>query len=149
MDSLFEILKAIEDPRQDYKIRHKLLDIIVIVIFAKLANADSWEDIALFAHHHEDFLREYIELPNGIPSPDTIQRVFSIINPDVFQYFISEWNRILETGEQEKLKKILNIDGKTICGNGNKNQKPLHVVSVWSKDRGICLNVPWQPKKMK
>ena len=139
LSPFFEILKSIEDPRQDYKIKHKLSDIITIVIFAKLANADSWEEIELFARCHENFLKEYIELPNGIPSHDTIQRVFSVIDPDVFQCLISEWNHLLSTGKPEKLKQIINIDGKTICGNGNKNQKALHVVSVWSKDGGVCL----------
>lgn len=139
LSALIEMFSEIEDPRQDYKVKHKLIDIIVIVIFGKLANADSWEDMASFAESHESFLRKYLELPNGIPSHDTLQRVFSLINPEVLQFFVTEWNNFLSTGEGEKLKKILNIDGKTIRGNGNKNQKALHVVSVWSKESGVCF----------
>ena len=57
------------------KVRHKLLDIVVIVLFAKLANADDWEEIEIFAKTNEEFLKQYIALENGIPSHDTIQRV--------------------------------------------------------------------------
>jgi predicted transposase YbfD/YdcC len=46
---------------------------------------------------------------------------------------------MLSTNEGEKLKKILAIDGKTMRGNGNKNQNPLHVVSAIATERGICL----------
>ena len=57
------------------KVRHKLLDIVVIVLFAKLANADDWEEIEIFAKTNEEFLKQYIALENGIPSHDIIQRV--------------------------------------------------------------------------
>ena len=57
------------------KVRHKLLDIVVIVLFAKLANADDWEKIEIFAKTNEEFLKQYIALENGIPSHDIIQRV--------------------------------------------------------------------------
>lgn len=64
-----EILKAIElieDKRQEKKVRHKLLDIVVIVLFAKLANAEDWEEIEYFAKANEDFLKQYIGLENGM-----------------------------------------------------------------------------------
>lgn len=50
------------------KIRHKLLDIVVIVLFVKLANADDWEEVEIFAKSNEEYLKQYIKLENGIPS---------------------------------------------------------------------------------
>lgn len=47
----------IEDKRQEKKARHKLLDVVVIVLFAKLANADDWQEVEIFAKSNEDFLR--------------------------------------------------------------------------------------------
>ena len=61
--------------KTEKKVRHKLLDIVVIVLFAKLANADDWEKIEIFAKTNEEFLKQYIALENGIPSHDIIQRV--------------------------------------------------------------------------
>ena len=57
-------------------------DIIAIVFFASLANADEWIEMQYFAQTNEKFLRKYLELPNGIPSHDTIQRVFAMVSPE-------------------------------------------------------------------
>ena len=45
-----------------------MMDIIMLVFFATLANADDWVEIEVFGKEHEDFLRNYLELPYGIPS---------------------------------------------------------------------------------
>ena len=68
MQELLDWLEYIEDDRQQRKIRHTLKDILVIVLFATLANADDWVEMALFAENYQDYLRKYIELKNGIPS---------------------------------------------------------------------------------
>jgi hypothetical protein len=61
------------------------------------------------------------------------------IQPETFRKLTETWQNMLNKGEGEKLKQILAIDGKTIRGNGNKNQDPLHIVSVWSKGKGVCF----------
>jgi len=126
------------DNRQEKKVRHKMSDIIALVFFAMLANANEWVAIEIFGKEHETFLRKYLELPNGIPSHDTIQRVFAMVSPEFLQKFQKLWNEMLSSGEGEKIKKILAIDGKTQCGNGNKNQKANHIVSAVDEN-GFCL----------
>lgn len=137
-----EILKAIElieDKRQEKKIRHKLLDIVVIVLFAKLANADDWQEVEIFAKSKEDFLRQYIELENGIPSHDTMQRVMGSIAPEYMQRVYQKWNEMVNRREGEALKKIICIDGKTMRGNKTEKQKANHIVSAWCDMDGFCL----------
>lgn len=56
------------------------MDIIMLVFFASLGNADDWVEMEVFGREHEGFLRNYLELPNGIPSHDTIQRVFAMVH---------------------------------------------------------------------
>ena len=73
MQELLDWLEYIKDDRQQRKVRHTLKDILVIVLFATLANADDWVEMALFAENYQDYLRKYIELKNGIPSHDTIK----------------------------------------------------------------------------
>lgn len=75
MQELLDWMEYIEDDRQQRKVRHTLKDILVIVLFATLANADDWVEMVLFAENYQDYLRKYIELKNGIPSHDTIRRV--------------------------------------------------------------------------
>lgn len=125
-------LKILEnfDTRQEGKVLHKISEVIGISFFAMIANADDCVDIQHFGEAHEEFLREYFELKNGIPSHDTIQRVFALISPECLQWFRNRFNELLNTGEGEKVRKILGIDGKTQCGNGNNEQKANHIVSA-------------------
>ena len=132
MEKWLRSLEYVVDRRESWKVLHKLKDIIAIVFFAKLANADDWVEIEIFAQEHEEFLREYLELPNGIPSHDTIQRNFAVLEPSFLTKMQELWNELLSTNEGEKLKKILAIDGKTQRGNGN------HIVSAVD-EHGICI----------
>ena len=138
MERLINYLSTVMDKRQEKKVRHKMGDIIALVFFAMLGNADEWVEIEIFGKEHEKYLRKYLELPNGIPSHDTIQRVFTMVSPEFLQRFQKLWNETLNSNEGEKIKKILAIDGKTQCGNGNKNQKANHIVSVVDEN-GFCL----------
>jgi len=104
-----------------------------------LANADDWHEIEIFAKSNEGILRKYIELKNGIPSHDIIQRVMSCIKAETMQSAVSLWHKLLNDSEGEKLKKVLCIDGKTMCSSGNKNHHPLHIVSAWSKEDDVCF----------
>lgn len=138
-NTFFAKLDRINDPRQQGKVKHTMIDIVAIVLFATLANADEVEEMQVFAIAYEDVLRQYLKLENGIPSQYTIQRVMGMIEPKVLQQIQLSWHELLSSNEGDKIKKILNIDGKTMCGSGNKNQKAWHVVSAWSKDDGICF----------
>lgn len=85
MEQLLEWMEIIVDVRQERKVRHSVKDILIIVLFATLYNADTWAQIADFAQWNEVFLKQYIELKNGVPSHDTIQRVMGTIRPENLQ----------------------------------------------------------------
>ena len=85
MEELLQWLEYIEDKRQEKKVRHKLKDILAIVLVATLSNADDWIEMALFAENFQDYLRNYIELKNGPISHDTLRRVMGTLSPDVLQ----------------------------------------------------------------
>jgi predicted transposase YbfD/YdcC len=138
MDELLKYLDTIEDTRQEKKVCHKIKDIVIIVFLAMLAGADEWIEYEIFGKEHKEFLRVYLELPNGIPSHDTIQRVFAMISPECLQKFRTMWNDMVNSDEGGRIKKILSIDGKTQRGNGNKNQKANHIVSAVDEN-GFCL----------
>ena len=139
MQELLEWMEYIEDTRQQTKVRHTLKDILVIVLFATLANADDWVEMALFAESYQDYLRKYIELKNGIPSHDTIRRVMGMISPEILQQLYGKWQERLDKNDGELLKKIICIDGKTMCSNKRGKEKASHIVSAWSKEDGFCL----------
>ncbi len=95
----------------------------MLALFAMLSNADDRVKMEMFGKEHEKFLRNYLELPNGIPSHDTIQRVFAIVPSEFLESFQKQWGEMLNSNEGDKIKRLLAIDGKTQRGNGSKNQK--------------------------
>lgn len=138
MEKVLQYLTYVIDNRQEKKVRHKMSDIIALVLFAMFAGADEWTGYEIFGREHEGFLRRYLELPYGIPSHDTIERVFSMVSPEFMQRFQVLWNEMLNSDEGEKIKKILAIDGKTQRGNGNGKQKANHIVSAVDEN-GFCI----------
>ena len=59
MTEILKTIELIEDKRQEKKVRHKLLGVVVVVLFAKLANADDWEEVEIFAKSNEEFLKQF------------------------------------------------------------------------------------------
>ena len=139
MEQLLQWMEMIEDIRQQTKVRHSLKDILAIVLFATLANADTWEEIEDFAKNQEMYLRNYLELKNGIPSHDTICRVMGMIRTESLQQLQLKWQELLNTNEGERIKKIICIDGKTMRSNKCGERKANHIVSAWSREDGYCL----------
>lgn len=145
-------LGIISDKRHESYIKHNLTDIILITFFAVLANANEWIEIEEFAKNKKDWLRGFLELPNGTPSDDTIRIVISNLDSHYFYNLVIEFltNKIndivktLQTKEQSSGKEILAIDGKTSCGSGRKETdrpgaKALHTLNVYSSEYGYCL----------
>ena len=76
-----EYFRNLRDPRRDHLKQHLLIDIITMAICGVIGGANTWVDIATFAHHRQEWLARFLQLPNGIPAHDTFERVFSLINP--------------------------------------------------------------------
>lgn len=139
MYDFFESLTSIEDPRQFKKIKFPINEVVGMVLIASLGNANEWTEIEVFCKLHETLLRKYFKLENGIPSHDTFQRVMGMIEPTIIQQIQIMWNEYVSQHDGEGIKKILNIDGKTMRGSKTEDKKPLHVVSAWCDEEGICF----------
>ena len=91
----------------------------------------------LYAQEKEDFLRTFLELPNGIPSHDTFNRVFSAIDSKQFESCFIEWVQSLA---ELSPKEVVAIDGKTIKGAKSKGKKsPIHMVSAFACANSLVL----------
>ena len=128
----------LKDPRIRRRLRHELLDIIVIAICAVIADCDTWEDIGLFARKRQDWLQRFLALPNGVPSAGTISRVFSQLDPAAFGACFQSWVRAVSTALG--LTHIA-IDGKTLRRSFARaaGLGPLHLVSAWATDQHLTL----------
>jgi predicted transposase YbfD/YdcC len=131
-----ELFSAIPDERQEWKVKHKLIDIIFIVVVSVIADCDDWEDVEWFANHKADWFKKYLELPNGIPSHDTMERVFSWIDADAFRRCFMEW---VELANNTGVPGVIAIDGKTMRGTRDFSKKALHVINAWFSENGLIL----------
>src|SRR5271155_5611356 len=130
--------RMLADPRRRHRRLHKLLDIVVIAISSVTGGADSWREIAAFARRHQTWFRRFLELPEGIPSHDTFERVFARLDPVVFQRCLRDW--LLAFSNVVACKHIA-IDGKTLRGSRRQGSAwgPLHLVSAWARENHLVL----------
>jgi predicted transposase YbfD/YdcC len=128
--------RKLKDPRRKHRQRHRFLDILVIAMCGVIAGANSWTDIAEFGRRRQSWLKRFLDLPNGIPSHDTLERVFQLINPKAFEACFRQW--MLALAETVGCTHIA-IDGKTLRRSGSANLGPLHLVSAWASKNHLSL----------
>ena len=146
--SLLDYFTELADPRGEQGRFHRLDEIIFISICAVTCGADSWEEIASYAHSKIDWLQTVLTLPGGVPSHDTFRRVFCLLDPLAFQECFYAWmtavmNRRGLTPvplDPPELKPVA-IDGKCQRGSAGRTvgQSALHVVSAWSVENHLTL----------
>ena len=137
--SLVEHFSVLEDERDPSKVRHLLIDMLVIAITAVLCGADGWTEIEEFGESNEAWFRKFLNLPNGIPAHDTFGRVFSLLSPEAFQERFSAW--ITSVREVYEGEEIVAIDGKSLrrSHDRKRGQGPLHMVSAWAVNNRVVL----------
>ena len=129
---------AIEDPRIDRSKHHKLIDIITIAICAVICGASGWKDIETYGATKYAWLKQFLELPNGIPSHDTFGRVFSRLNPQQFQQCFLNWIKSIKKITEGE---VIAIDGKCLRHSYDKEaaQGAIHMVSAWATENRLVL----------
>lgn len=131
-----DYLKTLNDPRRPSNgTLHDFLEILVIAICALLSDADNFDDIALWGRTKELWLRRFLVLKNGIPSHDTFERVFRILDPKRFEEVFRQWVGGIVTA----LGGQLAIDGKTLRGSADGDGPPVHMVSALKTGLGLVL----------
>lgn len=133
--TLIECLSDLPDPRVERTRRHNLQDILVIAICAFLCGAEGWDDSVEFAHAKHAWLKERLELPNGIPCADTFRRVLARLDPDAFgDAFVTWIQAVQQTVRQKRGPKTIAVDGKTLRHSFDtaSQQSPIHMVSAWA-----------------
>lgn len=139
--SIGSYFESLTDPRHERNRKHLLIDIIVIAVSAMVCGADGPTAIHRWATHHLDWLKEFLRLPNGVPSRDCIRRTLMALKPQAFQECFQDWianaTRLVEDGPA----RLIAIDGKTCRRSHHRSKElgPLHIVSAWAAEDGIAL----------
>jgi predicted transposase YbfD/YdcC len=118
---------------------HLLIDIVMLTICAVICGADSWVEIENYGIAKQGWLETFLELPNGIPSHDTIERVFARLRPNQLQQCFLNWvQAVFEISEGQ----LIALDGKTLRGSyyeRDGKQGMIHMVSAWATENRIVL----------
>ncbi len=129
-------IRDIPDPRREWgNKRHKLEDILIIGLCSTICCGEDFVDMEEFGLDREEWLRGFLELPNGIPDSDTFRRVFERVEPSTLAKCLNNW--LGEAGRSGG--RNVNIDGKTICGSKNAAHSAYHVLSAWVNENSITL----------
>jgi predicted transposase YbfD/YdcC len=134
----------VHDPRAD-NARHFLTDILVIAILGVMCGCNDYPGILEYAMDEQDWLKEFLPLPHGIPSISTFRRVFAVLRPSVLQDLMRRWSG--ELAGTLKGKQIT-LDGKVLRRSFRKGweKDPLHIVSAWCVEENLVLGQVAVPK---
>lgn len=136
--SLIEHFSMVNDPRLDRKKRHNLIDIIVLSVCGVICGCESFVEIEQYGLDKQTWLKTMLLLPGGIPSHDTLGRVFALINPQEFQQAFYQWAQTLVSIQGE----FISIDGKYIKSShgATGNSKSIFgMVNAWASHAGVAL----------
>ena len=146
--SIGSYFQSLDDPRHLLNRKHKLVDVIVICVAAIVCGCDGPTAIHRWATCQHDWLAQYLQLPNGIPSRDCIRRILIALKPQAFQSCFSDWiqdtlpqNTDPAVKSAKPAKRLIAIDGKT-CRSSHDDAKhlgSLHLVSAWASEEGLAL----------
>ena len=143
---LREIFEEVPDFRVQGRTDHLLSEILVISLCGVLSGAEDFEEIAEYGRQKKTFLEQFLELPNGIPSHDTFNRVFRFMDTDSFESCLIKWSKeILEDLPNYQV----NIDGKVLRATGKRGKKTaaLCLVSAWVSEHCLSLGQSKVAKK--
>lgn len=134
---LADVFVSITDPRQAKKVRHDLVEVLVVAVNGVMVGADTFVEIEEWANARLEWLRRYLKLEHGIPSHDTLGRLFGLIEPKEFEAAFRRWvGSILPALGPEA---VVAIDGKTSRRSGKLDTSPLHLVSAFAAEAGLVL----------
>jgi len=136
-DGLLRFFRSMQDPRAA-NARHSFSDILTITILALLCGSDSWEAVETWGCGNAQWLEEFLDLPHGIPSHDTFDRVFGMLDPLAFEACFTNWTKTLIENSRGL---FVAVDGKTLRRSFKRawSKTPVHLVSAFVSSNQLVL----------
>lgn len=136
--SILEYFASVTDPRVERSQRHPLASVLVLSLCAVVCGADSFVAIEHFGKARASWLKTFLDLPNGIPSHDTIGRIFAMLDPQALEEAFRRWVATVATLTKGE---VVAIDGKTLRRSFQKADRTafVHMVSAWATGNRMVL----------
>lgn len=133
---------GLTDSRDSRGLRHELGNIIVMSIYAVLCGCMDAENMAFFMKLQEPYFTQMLDLKYGVPSADTLLRVFALIEPEKFMQMFYEWIKdVLQTlrFKQENDIQRIAIDGKAVRAAAVKGGHIPYIISAYLENYGLSI----------
>jgi len=136
--SIAEHFRELDDPRREQGKRHRLTAIVAIAILGVICGADEWTEIEDVARAKRGWLERFLDLPHGIPSHDTLSRLFARLDPRQFERCLTGWMTHLAGLAESDL---IAVDGKTLRRSDDPadGKAALQMVSAWCRANRLVL----------
>jgi predicted transposase YbfD/YdcC len=136
--SLEKHFQNLTDPRAEHSIDHLLIDLVIMTICAVICGANNWVEIENYGHAKKEWLETFLELPNGIPSHDTLMRLFARLKPKELQQCFLSW---IEAVTELTKGQVIAIDGKSLRSALERGERrgAIHMVSAWATKNRLVL----------
>ena len=137
-ESILPFLENISDPRIDRTKKHLLSDILANTICSVICGAEGCEDIEIYGETNEQWFRTFLDLSHGIPSHDTLARVFAKLEPLELQNAFQAWSKNIQTSS---FRQVISIDAKTLRHSFDTaaQKSAIHMVSAWAAENAIVF----------
>src|SRR3954468_16137396 len=141
VEAIGSYFESLSDPRHSRNRKHLLIDIVVIAVCGMVCGCDGPTAIHRWASNRREWLEQFLELPNGIPSRDCIRRLIMALKPAAFQKCFQEWITHATEPDESQPDRLIAIDGKTNRRSHDRANGlgPLHIVTAWASEEGIAL----------
>jgi predicted transposase YbfD/YdcC len=136
--SILELIQNIPDPRMEGKVKHNLGTILFVGLCGVLSGCESWSDIEDYCETKREWLCQYVELTNGIPSEWTFRRVFTLLDPNHMEIVLRNHAARIVSQKGGASDQIA-IDGKALRGSKGRNLQSLHSISAWCHENNLVL----------
>ena len=125
------------DPRRGEPV-YPLINIVVIAICAVVSGSDDFVAIAKYGRTKREWLSQFLDLENGIPSHDRFNAILAALKPAEFEKCLLSWITSLH---EITSGQIVAIDGKTLRRSYDKanGKAAIHMVSAWATANNISL----------
>ena len=136
--SFLEVFSSLEDPRISGMVTYPMNEILLVTLCGVLCKHQDWDDIRDWGKHHLDWVRQFCEFKNGIPTTQTFARVFGALDSKKFKLSFESWVNSL--GIDLRNKQIA-IDGKTVRGSKRESDGSgaIHLISAFAYEAGLVI----------
>lgn len=135
--NILQLINEIPDPRMEGKVVYKFSTIVFVVLCGILSGCESWSDIEDYCESKREWLGQYVDLKNGVPSEWTFRRVFTLLDPDHIESLLRA--NAKQIVKDKSPSDQIAIDGKAIRGSKKQDLKCLYSISAWCHENGLVL----------